>query len=517
MNSDLLPVRRALLSVSDKAGVVEFAAELVRRGVEVLSTGGTARALRDAGIAVTEVSEHTGAPEIMDGRVKTLHPRIHGGILGRLGLDDEEMAANAIEPIDLVAVNLYPFARTVAAGAPLDDALEQIDIGGPAMVRAAAKNHPRVAVVVDPSDYPALAAEIAGGGTRLQTRRRLAAKAFAHTAGYDGAIARYLAGQFEQGFANTFTASYAKVTDLRYGENPHQAAALYRELDAGASTLATAKLHQGKPLSFNNLADADAAIQCAGAFGDTKACVIVKHANPCGVAVAGTLLEAYDKAHECDPTSAFGGVIAFTRPLDEGISAEILKRQFVEVLIAPGFTPEALAALKKKPNVRVLEADPAAAGAALDFRPIGGGLLVQAADRGGLASASLEVVSERAPTAAEMADLEFAWRVVKYVKSNAIVYARDARTIGIGAGQPSRVVSAKIAALKAEEAGLAVDGSVMASDAFFPFRDNVDAAAERGIRAIIQPGGARRDDDVIAAADEHGLAMVVTGMRHFRH
>ena len=525
-------VRRALLSVSDKTGVIELADALIANGVEIVSTGGTARALRDAGVAVRDVSDLTGFPEIMDGRVKTLHPSVHGGLLGRGGIDDAVMAEHGIAPIDLLVVNLYPFEATVArAGCTYEDAVENIDIGGPAMLRAAAKNHARVAVVVDPADYPALLATIALGGTDAAQRRNFAAKAYAHTAHYDGRIAQWLsprAADPEQALAwpQSMHLSLQLASALRYGENPHQSGALYVERDAPATGIvATARFLQGKELSYNNLADADAALECVKAF-DAPACVIVKHANPCGVAVAANIGDAYDRAYATDPTSAFGGIIAFNRALDAKTAREIARRQFVEVVIAPDVSAEALAAFAKKPNVRVL-----ACGALKpvhgepvepqhvqqDFKRIAGGLLVQDADSDALTANDLRIVSKRAPNDAELADLLFAWKVAMHVKSNAIVYAKDLRTIGVGAGQMSRVVSAKIAALKAEEAGLTVPGSAMASDAFFPFRDGLDAAGVAGIRSVIQPGGSMRDAEVIAASDEHDIAMVFTGRRHFRH
>jgi phosphoribosylaminoimidazolecarboxamide formyltransferase/IMP cyclohydrolase len=518
-----VPIRRALLSVSDKTGLTGLARALADAGVELLSTGGTARALRDAGLSVRDVSEVTGFPEIMDGRVKTLHPRIHGGLLGRMGIDDAVMAEHGIAPIDLVVVNLYPFEATVADPAvSMHDAIENIDIGGPAMLRAAAKNHERVTVVVDPADYAAIIASIAAGGTDAGQRRALAAKTYAHTARYDGLIADWLGariGDAPQRFAPTLHLAFERGTPLRYGENPHQAGAMYVERGATAGTIAGATVLAGKELSYNNIADADAALCCVQQFADSPACVIVKHANPCGVAIADSIGAAYDRAYATDPTSAFGGIIAFNRPLDAHTARAILARQFVEVVIAPSVDPAALAIFASKPNVRVLSAGgpPAAGRVALDFKRIAGGLLVQDADHDALGIGDLKVVTGRAPTAAQLDDLLFAWRVAFFVKSNAIVYARDGATIGVGAGQMSRVVSAKIAGLKAEEAGLAVPGSVMASDAFFPFRDGIDAAAAAGIGAVIQPGGSMRDKEVIAAADEHDLAMVFTGIRHFRH
>ena len=518
------PVRRALLSVSDKSGLVDLARSLAGRGVELLSTGGTAKALRDAGIAVCDVSDVTGFPEIMDGRVKTLHPSIHGGLLGREGTDDAVMAEHGIAPIDLLVVNLYPFEATVAKpGCSYDDAVENIDIGGPAMLRAAAKNHARVAVVVDPGDYAALLEAVAAGGTDAAQRRAFAAKAYAHTAHYDGRIAQWLSPRAAdpataEAWPKTLHLSLQLASALRYGENPHQSGALYVEKNAPATGIvATARFLQGKELSYNNLADADAALECVKAF-DAPACVIVKHANPCGVAVAATIGEAYDRAHATDPTSAFGGILAFNRTLDAATAKDIAKRQFVEVVIAPDVDADALAAFAKKPNVRVLACGALSSREAQqDFKRVAGGLLVQDADSDALGAGDLKVVTHRVPTDPELADLLFAWKVAMHVKSNAIVYAKDQRTIGIGAGQMSRVVSAKIAGLKADEAGLVVPGSVMASDAFFPFRDGLDAAGAAGIRAVIQPGGSMRDNEVIAAADEHGIAMVFTGRRHFRH
>ena len=522
MTSPLQPIRRALLSVSDKSGLIPLANALRDAGVELLSTGGTARALREAGIAVRDVSEVTGFPEIMDGRVKTLHPMIHGGLLGRSGVDDAVMAEHGIAPIDLVVVNLYPFEATIAKpDCAYDDAVENIDIGGPAMLRASAKNHARVAVVVDPADYGAILDALQIGGTDPALRRRLAAKTYAHTAHYDGRIAEWLSARADQPeqpavWPDTLHRSLKLGSALRYGENPHQRGALFIEPDAPQGIVATARFLQGKELSYNNLADADAALECVKAF-DAPACVIVKHANPCGVAVAASVFDAYDRAYAVDPTSAFGGIIAFNRPLDAVTASEILKRQFVEVVIAPAIDADALPHFAKKPNVRVLACGDLRAFGGLEYKRIAGGLLVQDADTDTLGIADFKVVTQRAPSADELRDLQFAWKVAMYVKSNAIVYARDLQTVGIGAGQMSRVGSAKIAALKAEEAGLVVPGSVMASDAFFPFRDGIDAAAKAGIAAVIQPGGSMRDNEVIAAADEAGMAMVFTGRRHFRH
>ena len=522
MTAERQPVRRALLSVSDKTGLADLAKQLHALGIVLLSTGGSAKALRDAGVPVTDVSDVTGFPEIMDGRVKTLHPKIHGGLLGRSGTDDAVMAQHGIEPIDLLVVNLYPFAQTVAkADCTYDDAIENIDIGGPAMLRAAAKNHARTSVVVDPADYAALVAALQAGGTDAAQRRAFAAKAYAHTAAYDGQIAQWLSPraadpQQPEAWPKTFHASLHLASALRYGENPHKRGALYVEAGAPQGIVATARFLQGKELSYNNLADADAALECVKAF-DAPACVIVKHANPCGVAVAESLMAAYDRAYAVDPTSAFGGIIAFNRELDAATAAEILARQFVEVVLAPSIAADALPHFAKKSNVRVLATGDLRAAAGLEYKRIAGGLLVQDADTDALAAADLKVVSAKVPTDAQLRDLLFAWKVAMYVKSNAIVYAKDLQTVGIGAGQMSRVVSAKIASLKAAEAGLAVPGSVMASDAFFPFRDGIDAAAQAGIAAVIQPGGSMRDAEVIAAADEHGMAMVFTGRRHFRH
>ena len=515
------PLRRALLSVSDKTGLADFARALHAQGVDLLSTGGTARLLEEAGIPVQEVSAHTGFPEIMGGRVKTLHPRVHGGILGRRGVDDEVMAEHGIDPIDLVVVNLYPFEDTVAReDASFEDAIENIDIGGPALLRAAAKNHRDVAVVVDPEDYPRLLEALARSEGEIDDglRLELAAKAFEHTTTYDGAIAGYLAGRVAgPALPGTLTLQLRLRQPMRYGENPHQAAGLYVEREVPAASVAGARQLQGKELSFNNLADADAALECARQFDAGPGCVIVKHANPCGVAVAGTLRESYERAYATDPESAFGGIIACNRDLDEETARAIVERQFVEVIIAPAVDPAALEVLAAKKNVRVLATGPwpAAAQPRLDLKRVNGGLLVQDADLA--LSAELRVVSRREPSAAERADLDFAWRVAKFVKSNAIVYARDRATVGVGAGQMSRVNSARIAAIKAEQAGIPVAGAVMASDAFFPFRDGIDQAAAAGIRAVIQPGGSMRDEEVVAAADEHGLAMIFTGMRHFRH
>ena len=516
------PVRRALLSVSDKAGVLELARALSSRGVEILSTGGTARLLAANGVAVREVASYTGFPEIMDGRVKTLHPKIHGGLLGRRGVDDAVMAQHGIAPIDLLVVNLYPFAQTVARpGCSYQEAIENIDIGGPAMLRAAAKNHESVLVVVDPADYPQLLKELDThqGGSDVATRARLAAKAFAHTAAYDTMVAAYLAPQESTAsFSATLPLVFDKVQDLRYGENPHQRAAFYRDPAARGASISRAEFLQGKDLSYNNIADADTAIECVRQFA-APACVIVKHANPCGAALAATPLEAYERAYRTDPTSAFGGIIAFNRALDAATARAITERQFVEVLAAPSVDPDATQVLAGKPNVRVLAlgnlAAPAAAGP--ELRSVTGGLLVQSRDLEDLPEGELCVPTRRKPSPGELLDLRFAWTVCRFVKSNAIVLARDRATIGVGAGQMSRVYSTRLAAMKAADEKLAVAGSAMASDAFFPFRDNLDVAAGFGVRSVIQPGGSVRDAEVIAAADEHGMAMVFTGMRHFRH
>jgi phosphoribosylaminoimidazolecarboxamide formyltransferase/IMP cyclohydrolase len=519
-------IRRALISVSDKEGIVDFARGLQALGIEILSTGGTARLLAEAGIPVTEVSDYTGFPEMMDGRVKTLHPKIHGGILARRGMDEAVMAANGIGPIDLVVVNLYPFEQTVArADCDLSMAIENIDIGGPTLLRAAAKNHAAVTVIVDSADYSAVLAELQqqAGQTTPATRYALAMKTFEHTARYDGAIANYLgainaAGE-QADFPNTLTLQYRQVQTMRYGENPHQRAAFFVEQAPQEASVATARQLQGKELSYNNVADTDAALECVKSFTEAPACVIVKHANPCGVALGADPLEAYERAFRTDPTSAFGGIIAFNRPLDAATASAIIERQFVEVIIAPAVEPAALPVLASKQNVRVLECGQWADEplAMLDFKRVNGGLLVQDRDLGRISEADLKVVTKRQPTALELKDLLFAWRVAKFVKSNAIVYCKDSMTIGVGAGQMSRVYSAKVAALKAADEGLEVRGSVMASDAFFPFRDGIDQAADAGIVAVIEPGGSMRDDEVIAAANEHDIAMVFTGMRHFRH
>ncbi len=512
-------VRRALISVSDKRNLIPFAERLNALGVEILSTGGTCRQIQQAGIAAIEVSSKTGFPEIMDGRVKTLHPRIHGGLLGRRGIDDGVMQEHGIEPIDLLAVNLYPFEQTISrADATLDDAIENIDIGGPAMIRAASKNHRDVAVVVDPDDYDAVMDAIEGETIDVEFRRRLAAKAYSHTASYDTAITRYLADTLdEDALGERFLYSGKLVQSLRYGENPHQAAAFYRDQTAPAGSLASARQHQGKSLSYNNIADSDAALECVRQFGQ-PACVIVKHANPCGVALDESILAAYKRAFSTDPVSAFGGIIAFNGNVDAATAEAIIEKQFVEVIVAPAFDADALRVLATKKNVRVLETgDRNASSARFDFKKVSGGLLVQGADLGVINAGDLKVVTEKTPDERQTADMLFAWKVAKFVKSNAIVFCKDNMTIGVGAGQMSRVYSTRIAAIKAADENLSVEGSVMASDAFFPFRDGIDSAAETGVSAIIQPGGSMRDEEVIAAANEHGLAMVFTGMRHFRH
>jgi len=517
-----MTIRRALLSVSNKDGLLEFAQALHQRGVAMLSTGGTATLLERAGVPVTQVSSHTGFPEIMDGRVKTLHPKIHGGLLGRRNVDDAVMRQHGIEPIDLLVVNLYPFAATIAKpGCSYEDAIENIDIGGPAMVRAAAKNHDRVAVIVDPADYAVVLDELArtDGALSEATRKRLAAKAFAHTASYDSAVASYLARVNDAGgeFPQSLTLQFQKRMDLRYGENPHQTAAFYRAPDAQGASIGSARQLQGRTLSYNNIADGDTALECVRQFAE-PACVIVKHANPCGVAIASDALAAYDRAFKTDPTSAYGGIIAFNRKLTADIARTILDRQFVELIIAPEVDADALEICKRRENVRVLVTDGlAASNARHEYRSVDGGLLVQTRDQGMVGKADLKVVTKRQPTPAELDDLLFAWQVCKYVKSNAIVYVKERMTVGVGAGQMSRVYSSRIAAMKAKDEGLTVAGAVMASDAFFPFRDGLDVAAEFGIKAVIQPGGSMRDNEVIAAADEHGMAMVLTGMRHFRH
>jgi phosphoribosylaminoimidazolecarboxamide formyltransferase/IMP cyclohydrolase len=518
-------VQRALLSVSDKSGVLELAQELNRLGVELLSTGGTAKLLAEAGLPVKEVSEHTGFPEMMDGRIKTLHPKIHGGLLGRRGTDEGIMAEHDISPIDLVVVNLYPFEATIAReDCTLAMAVENIDIGGPTMLRAAAKNHASVTVLIDPADYSRVIEQIeATGAVDEATRFDLAIKTFEHTAHYDGAIANYFGtlteGEEKVNFPRTFNSQFHKAQEMRYGENPHQKAAFYTEKLPETGTIGAAVQLQGKELSYNNIADTDAALECVKAFPESPACVIVKHANPCGVATADDLLTAYELAYQTDTTSAFGGIIAFNRELDAKTAQAIVDRQFVEVIIAPSISEDAKAVVATKKNVRLLCSGefPEFQSEGLDYKRVTGGLLVQDRDTALVTADELKVVTKKTPTADQMHDLLFAWRVAKFVKSNAIVYVSKQQTVGIGAGQMSRVVSSRIAGIKAHDAGLTVPGAVMASDAFFPFRDGLDAAAEAGISAVIQPGGSMRDDEVIAAADEHGIAMVFTGMRHFRH
>lgn len=528
------PIRQALLSVSNKTGIVEFAQGLVQRGVKLLSTGGTAKLLAEKGLPVTEVSDYTGFPEMMDGRVKTLHPKVHGGILGRRGTDDEVMRQHGIEGIDMVVVNLYPFAETVAKpNCTLEDAVENIDIGGPTMVRSAAKNHKDVAIVVNNADFDAILAEMDQhqNSLTLETRFDLAIKAFEHTAQYDSMIANYF-GQLAKPyfvadeedpnakcgqFPRTLNLNFIRKQTMRYGENGHQKAAFYIEQEVKEASVSTAKQLQGKALSYNNIADTDAALECVKSFAE-PACVIVKHANPCGVALGEDILDAYNRAYQTDPTSAFGGIIAFNRELDEATAKAIVERQFVEVIIAPSVSQGAQEVVKAKKNVRLLacgEWD--GAQARLDFKRVNGGLLVQEADLGMVGIEDLEVVSKRQPTEQELKDLLFCWKVAKFVKSNAIVYAKNNQTIGIGAGQMSRVYSAKIAGIKAQDEGLEVKGCVMASDAFFPFRDGIDAAAKVGIECVIHPGGSMRDQEVIDAANEHNMVMVLTKMRHFRH
>jgi len=517
-------IKRALISVSDKTGIVEFARYLASHDIIILSTGGTASLLTENDIEVVEVSDYTGFPEIMDGRVKTLHPKIHGGLLGRRGKDDAVMAENNIEPIDLVVVNLYPFEATVSnPECTLAEAIENIDIGGPTMLRSAAKNHAYVGVVVDASDYENIINELDknAGSLTDETRFSLAQKVFAHTASYDANVSNYLGAISTEGedldYPLTFSVQFKKIQELRYGENPHQTAAFYGQPNPPAGTLAGANQLQGKALSYNNIADTDAALECVLAYQEA-ACVIVKHANPCGVAVGESVLQAYERAYQTDPTSAFGGIIAFNLPLDAETARAIIDRQFVEVIIAPSISQEALDVLSEKENVRVLEAGVREhAIQQLTMKRVSAGMLIQDNDQGVVERGDLKIVSKRPPTEQELEDLLFTWKVVKYVKSNAIVYAKEKQTIGIGAGQMSRVYSARIAAIKAEDEGLEVAGSVMASDAFFPFRDGIDSAAKVGVTAIIQPGGSIRDDEVIAAADEANIAMVFTNMRHFLH
>jgi len=525
------PIRRALISVSDKTGIVEFAKALSDRNIDILSTGGTARLLIEQGVTVTEVSDYTGFPEMMDGRVKTLHPKVHGGILGRRDQDDHVMTQHDIDPIDIVVVNLYPFAETIAKnGCTLADAVENIDIGGPTMVRSAAKNHKDVTIVVNSSDYDRVISEMDAHNKSLtmETRFDLAIAAFEHTAAYDGMIANYFGtmvpsyGNNKEGdktsvFPRTFNQQFEKKQDMRYGENSHQAAAFYVESKPEEASVSTAHQIQGKALSYNNIADTDSALECVKEFSE-PACVIVKHANPCGVALGDNILDAYNRAYQTDPTSAFGGIIAFNHQLDADTAQAIIERQFVEVIIAPSISTEAIDVIATKKNIRLLECGQwSEKTTKFDVKRVNGGLLVQDRDQGMVTLDDLKIVSKRQPTNEELKDALFCWKVAKYVKSNAIVYSKGDMTIGVGAGQMSRVYSAKIAGIKAEDEGLDVAGSVMASDAFFPFRDGIDAAADAGIKCVIQPGGSMRDNEVIEAADEHGMAMIFTGMRHFRH
>jgi len=517
-------IKRALISVSDKTGIVEFARSLSERKIEILSTGGTAKLLTEHNIPVTEVSSYTGFPEMMDGRIKTLHPKIHGGILARRGTDEAVMKQHGIEAIDLLVVNLYPFEATIAKqDCLLADAIENIDIGGPTMLRAAAKNHNDVTVIVEPEDYARVLEQLdSKQGTEYKLRLQLAWKTFAHTAKYDGAISNYLGRRLEcrdapDNFSESFTVQYTKSQSMRYGENPHQSAAFYIDSNAAEASVSTAIQIQGKELSFNNVADTDAALECVKQF-EQSACVIVKHANPCGVAVAENQQQAYDGAFKTDPTSAFGGIIAFNQELDHETAKMIVDRQFVEVIIAPSISERAKLIIAQKKNIRLLACgDWSATVPALDYKKVNGGLLVQDRDLGMISESDLKIVSKIKPSEAQIRDLLFCWKVAKCVKSNAIVYANKLQTIGVGAGQMSRVYSAKVAGIKAADEGLEVKGCVMASDAFFPFRDGIDAAAEAGISAIIQPGGSMRDQEVIDAADEHKMAMVFTGMRHFKH
>ena len=517
-------VKQALVSVSDKTGIVDFCKSLNELNIKLLSTGGTARLLRDNGLTVTDVSDYTGFPEIMDGRVKTLHPKVHGALLGRRGQDDAVMQEHGITPIDLVVVNLYPFEATVSReGCTLAEAIENIDIGGPTMLRSAAKNNAYVGVVVDHSDYEAVIRELQENSNTLsdETRFYLARKVFAHTANYDAMVSNYLGGVAaaanNQNYPDVYTMQFRKLQELRYGENPHQTAAFFEQPGAPEGTLASAGQLQGKALSYNNIADTDSALECVLSFSE-PACVIVKHANPCGVALGDNILEAYERAYATDPTSSFGGIIAFNRDLDAATARAIIDRQFVEVIIAPRIADDALRITAERDGIRVLAVGTrTAALQQLELKRVSGGLLVQDADLGRVNRDDLKIVSRRKPTEQELGDMLFAWQVVKFVKSNAIVYARDNHTIGIGAGQMSRVYSARIAAIKAADEGLQVKGSVMASDAFFPFRDGIDSAAEAGVTAVIEPGGSLRDEEVIAAADEHDMAVVFTGMRHFRH
>ena len=523
--SDLKKVSRALISVSDKNGIIDFARALQELNIELLSTGGTFRLLQENNISVTEVSDYTNFPEMMDGRVKTLHPKVHGGILGRRGVDDAVMKEHSIKAIDMVIVNLYPFASTVSdPNCTLPDAIENIDIGGPTMVRSAAKNHKDVAIVVNNSDYAEVLEELKGNQGQLtyQTRYELMVKAFEHTAGYDGMIANHFGlrdtDNAARDFSDTFNMQYFKTQEMRYGENPHQKAAFYTEASPSEASVATAKQLQGKELSFNNIADTDAALECVKQF-DKPACVIVKHANPCGVAIASDIGSAYELAFATDPESAFGGIIAFNRELDSKTASAICEKQFVEVIIAPTVSADASAVVAEKKNVRLLACGmwDSERPNDFDYKRVNGGLLIQDRDNGMVCERDLKVVSKRIPTSSEMSDMLFAWKVAKMVKSNAIIYAKNNQTIGVGAGQMSRINSARIAGIKAEHAGLDVAGAVMASDAFFPFRDGIDNAGKAGISCIIQPGGSMRDDEVIAAANEHDMAMVFTSMRHFRH
>ncbi len=520
-----MAIQRALLSVSDKTGIVEFAKQLEQRSIEILSTGGTAKLLREKGVTVTDVSEYTGSPEIMDGRVKTLHPKIHGALLGRLGQDDSLMAEQGIIPIGLVVVNLYPFQQTISDNnCTLSDAIENIDIGGPTMIRAAAKNHAHVGIVVNNQDFAKVIAQLEANDNKLSNDYRfsLAQTAFAHTAQYDGAIANYLGALDDKGekvgFPKTFNSQFVKQQNLRYGENPHQQAAFYVQDQVKDACIATASSIQGKALSYNNIADADAALECVKNF-HKPACVIVKHANPCGVALGEDQITAYQRAFATDKTSAFGGIIAFNGILQAQTAEAILNQQFVEVIIAPDIEEAAKAILASKPSVRVLSTGMWSANTSpyLNYKRVRGGLLVQDNDQGFVTDDDIRVVTKREPTAQEIKDLLFAWKVVKYVKSNAIVYAKESATVGIGAGQMSRVYSARVAGIKAADEGLEIAGSAMASDAFFPFRDGIDTAHEMGVTAIIQPGGSIRDEEIIKAADENDLAMVFTGMRHFLH
>jgi phosphoribosylaminoimidazolecarboxamide formyltransferase/IMP cyclohydrolase len=521
-------IKQALLSVSDKTGVIEFARALHALGVALLSTGGTAKLLAQSGLPVTEIADYTGFPEMLDGRVKTLHPKVHGGLLARRDLPAHmaKLAEHGIPAIDMVVINLYPFESTVAnPDVTFDDAIENIDIGGPAMLRSAAKNHKDVTVLIDPADYAGVLAEMQANKNTVAyaTNFRLAKKVFAHTARYDGMIANFLTRLPDSGdmaarsdYPDTLTLQFTKAQGMRYGENPHQSAAFYRDVKVADGLLANYKQLQGKELSYNNIADADAAWECVRQFHDGAACVIVKHANPCGVAIATDCKAAYDKAFKTDPTSAFGGIIAFNQPVNAQC-AEAVSKQFAEVIIAPGYDDAALTVFAAKQNLRILTCHPGHGQNLLDMKRVGGGLLVQAPDARGMSAAELKCVTAKAPSAAQLDDLLFAWRVAKFVKSNAIVFCKDGMTIGVGAGQMSRVDSARIAAIKAKNAGLSLEGCVVASDAFFPFRDGLDVLADAGAAAVIQPGGSMRDDEVIAAANERGVAMVLTGVRHFRH